>query len=96
MQKNLYNSLAIRILNDIEDCKIGIYVDIDNLNLKKEIIVHEEEENKIIELNHPFCFKYYKIFLDDVNNDKYAQIGLYSPVQNSISLLINDDNNEKI
>ena len=98
MVKNLYDSLAIRILNDNnnENNDIAIYMDIDNLNIKKEIIIDNEEENKIININHPFCFKYYKLYLDDINNNKYNQIGLYSKVKNSISLLVNDDINEKI
>ena len=96
MMKNLYNSLAIRILNDLENNTISIFMDINDLNIKKEIIVDDKEENKLIDINHPFCFKYYKIYLDDINNNKYNQIGLYSQIKNSISLLINNDINEKI
>ena len=70
-------------------------MDVDNLNIKKEIIIDNEEENKIISIKHPFWFKYYKIYLDDMNNNKYNQIGLYSKVKNSISLLVNNDINEK-
>ena len=44
MQKNLYNSLAISITNMNENCSIGIYIDLDNLNLKKEIIIYDEDE----------------------------------------------------
>jgi hypothetical protein len=98
MVKNLYDSLAIRILNNNNNEKsdIAIYMDIDNLNIKKEIIIDNEEENKIININHPFCFKYYKLYLDDINNNKYNQIGLYSKVKNSILLLVNNDINEKL
>ena len=98
MVKYLYDSLALRILNDNinESCDIAIYMDTDDLKIKKEIIIDDEEENKIITINHPFCFKYYKLYLDDINNNKYNQIGLYSNVKNSLLLLINNDYNEKI
>ena len=96
MIKNSYNSLAIRIINEMENSDIAIYMDIDNLSINKEIIIDEEEENKLININHPFCFKYYKIYLDDITNYKYNQIGLYSQVNNSITILINNDMNEKI
>ena len=96
MIKNLYNSLAIRILNEFENSTISIFMDINDLNIKKEIIIDDEEENKLIDINHPYCFKYYKIYLDDINNNKYNQIGLYSQIRNSISLLINNNINEKI
>ena len=95
MLKNSYNSLAIRIINDIENCEFALYMDKDSFSYNKEIIIDEEEENKLISINHPFCFKYYKIYLDDVINTKYKQIGLYSQVNNSISILINDDMNDK-
>ena len=95
MVKNLHASLAIRIINEIINCDIGIYIDIDNLSKKKEIIVDEEKENKLININSPFCFKYYKIYLDDVINNKYNQIGLYSKIYNFISLFINNEYNEK-
>lgn len=73
-------------------------MDTANITISKEIIVdEEEEENKLIKINYPFCFKYYKLYLDDdVINTKYNQIGLYSQVNNSISILINDDINDKI
>ena len=96
MIKNSFNSLAIRIINDKENCEFALYMNTDNLSYNKEIIIDEEEENKLISINHPFCFKYYKIYLDDVINIKYTQIGLYSGVNNSISILINDDMNDKI
>ena len=96
MIKNSYNSLAIRIINEMENTDIAIYMDIDNLSINKEIIIDEEEENKLINIHHPFCFKYYKIYLDDITNYKYNQIGLYSQVNNSITILINNDMNEKI
>ena len=95
MYKNVYSSLAMRIINENEKSNIAIYSDIENLNMKKEIIMDEENEDKLINIIHPFCFKYYKIYLDDVTNNKYNQIGLYSKVKNSISILINNEYDEK-
>ena len=96
MNKNVYSSLAIRLINENENSDIAIYSDIENLNMKKEIIMDEENEDKLININYPFCFRFYKIYLDDITNNKYSQIGLYSKIKNSISILINNEYDEKI